>query len=217
MYEKWLLETMLYNFGCNNDMSKDSDRDNSGKSNKDDKEVLVDVPFIDFNASADEEIEQSRDKIMRYVELQKSVIRMDDEGDNEVGEVEKPTNIGKGFTENTVNIGRACTTEFGKVTSYDSEYKNSLDLRSYEDTSEESSVYDARWPRSKKNYYDPNVQLTDIFLGLEFQNLKLFKGELVEFLTTEGFEFSYNKNVVSVWAKCSNKGLQMVDIVFMMQ
>lgn len=57
MYEKWLLETMLYNFGCNNDMSKDSDRDNSGKSNKDDKEVLVDVPFIDFNASADEEIE----------------------------------------------------------------------------------------------------------------------------------------------------------------
>lgn len=51
MHGKRLLETLLSDSGSN------SDSDNSGQGNNDDEEVLVDVPFIDFNSDVDEESE----------------------------------------------------------------------------------------------------------------------------------------------------------------
>lgn len=91
------------------------------------------------------------------------------EGGNEEDVVRQPTNEAEANSE---NIGRALTIVSKKVTEY-----------GYEDTSEGSSVDDARRHRSRKNYYDPNVMLKDFFIGLQFENLKLFKGELVEFST----------------------------------
>lgn len=102
------------------------------------------------------------------------------EGGNEEDVVRQPTNEAEANSE---NIGRALTIVSKKVTEYGSEYMDSSNHGSYEDTSEGSSVDDARRHRSRKNYYDPNVMLKDFFIGLQFENLKLFKGELVEFST----------------------------------
>ena len=99
------------------------------------------------------------------------------------------------------------TAESDKATGYDSKYIDSSDLGSYEDTSEGSSADDARRHRPRKNNYDPNVPFKDFFIGLQFENMKLFNGELVEFSTRKRFEFSYIKNdLVRVRAKCSPKG-----------
>ena len=166
MHEKRLLETLLFDYGSHRDVTKDSRSDNSSEGNKDDEEVLVDVPFIDFNSDADEETEQARDKFRRNIELKKSVIRMGKEGDNEEGEVGQPINTVEGDAENTTNVRRASTAEFDKVTGYDSEYIDSLDPRSYEDTREGSSANDARRHRSRKNNYDSNVPFKDFFIGI---------------------------------------------------
>lgn len=66
-----------------------------------------------------------------------------------------------------------------KVTGYESEYFDSLDLGSYVDTSETSDADDAKWHKSKDIYYDPNVPLEDFYLDLRFENLKLFKLSLL--------------------------------------
>ena len=71
---------------------------------------------------------------------------------------------------------RALTAESKKVTRYHNEYIDSSCLRRYGDISEGASANDARRHRSRKNNYDPNVPLKDFFIGLQFENLKLFKG-----------------------------------------
>ena len=139
--------------------------------------------------------------------MKKSVISMEKEGDIEEREAGQPINAAEGDAENTTNTMRASTAESDKVTGYDNEYIPSSDPGSYENTSEGSSADDVRRHRSRRNNYDPNVSFKDFFIGLQFENLKLFKGELVEFLTRKGFEFSYIKNdSVRVRAKCSTKG-----------
>ena len=104
---------------------------------------------------------------------------MREEGDNEQREVGQPINVAKGKAENTTNTRRALTTESEKVTRYDNEYINSSNSGSYKDTSEGSSVDDARRHSSRKNNYDPKVPLKNFFIGFQFENLKLFKINLL--------------------------------------
>ena len=83
---------------------------------------------------------------------------------------------------------------------------DSSDPGSYMDTSG-SVADDARRHKSSQKYHDPSVPLVDFFIDLRFDDLKVFKKELVEFSTRKGFEFKYIKNdSVRVTTKCSAKG-----------
>lgn len=97
-------------------------------------------------------------------------------------------------------------TEIGKVIGYESEYIDSSDPGSYDDTIEGTSSDEARRHKSIKKHYNPNVLLEDLCLDPRFPNLKLFKKELVQFSTSMGFEFKYIKNdAIRVKAQCSGK------------
>ena len=65
-------------------------------------------------------------------------------------------------------------TDIGKVTGYESESMDSSDPESYDDTSDGSSVDDAKRHRPTKKHYNTNVPLKDLCLGLRFPDLKLF-------------------------------------------
>lgn len=53
------------------------------------------------------------------------------------------------------------TNESGKFSGYGSEYIDSSDAKSYDDTSERSVVDDARRNKSKRKIYDPKFLLDD--------------------------------------------------------
>lgn len=166
--------------------------------------MLVDVSFITYNSYFDEETEEARVKIHRYVQLKKKIDSNCGEGDNEDGDTEWPTNGEEGPTASNV---RALGIKSVKVIGYESDYMDYSNHRSYEDTSEGSDADDTRRQRLRKNCYDTNALLEDFFLGLHFQDLKLFKGELVEFSTRRWFKFNYIKNdAVRVRAKYFAKG-----------
>lgn len=86
--------------------------------------------------------------------------------------------------------------EGGKASHYQSDYIESSDPGSYEDTSEGSDVDHAKRHSSKSSHYDPNfnMSLDDFYLDLRFGDLKQFKNELVAFSTRKGFEFIFLKN-----------------------
>lgn len=139
---------------------------------------------------------------------------MGKEGGNEEREVRQPTSGVEGNAENTASTRRAFTVESPKVIGYDIRYIHSSEPQSYENTSEGSSADDARRHRLKKKYYDPNVPLKDFFIGIPFENLKLFKGELVDFSTRKGYKFSYIKNdEARVHAKSCSKGYKWLCCV----
>ena len=95
-------------------------------------------------------------------------------------------------------------TDIRKVTSYESDYIGFSDPGSYDDTGERSNADDAKRHKSTKKLYNPNVPLEDFCLDVRFPYSKLYKKELVQFLTRERFKFNYIKNgVVRVMAECS--------------
>lgn len=98
-------------------------------------------------------------------------------------------------------------TEDGKVVGFESDYINSSNPGSYEETSLDSDTDDATRHRSKKKYFNPNIPLPDFSLDLGFKDLKQFKSELVDFSTRQGFEFRYMKNdALRLRAICSAIG-----------
>lgn len=77
---------------------------------------------------------------------------------------------------------------------HETEYLQSSNPASYEDTSEGFVGDDARRHRSSRRVFDPSKKLDDFFLDLRFKDLKQFKNELVEHSTSRGFKFKYLKN-----------------------
>lgn len=89
------------------------------------------------------------------------------------GDRRKITNVEDGDARNIVRQG----TNTGKVIGYESEYIESSDLGSYDETIEDSIVENTKRHRSCRKIYEPNVPLDDFFLDLRFKDLKMFKSE----------------------------------------
>ena len=140
-------------------------------------------------------------------------------GEDDVNTDEDPEEIIDGNKDEVVHEGqqgipdsaqhkknKATGSDIRKVSGYISDYIESSDPGSYSDTSEDSTIDDARRHKSSMMIYDPNVPLDDFCLDLRFTYLKLFKHELIEFSTRRGFEFKYIKNDSKrVRAKCAGK------------
>lgn len=97
-------------------------------------------------------------------------------------------NVGDATDRGEGNIGIK-QTEDGKVVEFESDYIDSSNPGSYEETSSESDADDATRHRSKKNYFNHDIPLPNFSLDLGFKGLKQFKSELVDFSTKHGFEF----------------------------
>ncbi|XP_039132316.1 uncharacterized protein LOC120269096 [Dioscorea cayenensis subsp. rotundata] len=173
----------------NLDADHDILSDNDSESGKDNDETLVDVPFIEYNSDADEEIQEARDKVKRYVEFKKTIQKEIGENSGDCGD-ENQVAGKNGDDQDNVKKGA----DIGKVHGYESDYLESSDPGSYEDTSEGSIGDDARRHRSSERVFNPSMKLDDFFLDLRFKDLKQFKNELVEHSTNRGFEFKYLKN-----------------------
>lgn len=185
----------------------DDDRSSSAlgedDEGQDDEERLVSVPFINYSSDEDEERNQARDKVAKYIQLKKTIQKDVCERNNEDGDACRLGNVSESSARNNM----ASTIESGKVIGYESDYIDSSDPGSYEETSGNSDADDAIRHRSSNKHYDPNAPLAEFFLDLRFVDLKQFKIELVEFLTRKGFELKYIKNDVKrVRARCSAKG-----------
>ena len=69
------------------DVSQEIEDDNGSDSSKDDdEERLVDVPFVEYNSNVDEEIQDARDKIKKYVQLKKTMQGTNGEHDGQNGD-----------------------------------------------------------------------------------------------------------------------------------
>lgn len=96
--------------------------------------------------------------------------------------------------------------DLGKVIGYESDYIDSSDPGSYDDTSEGSSADEARRHKYAKKCYNPNVPLEDFCLDLRFSDMKLFKKALVQFSTRRWSEFKYIENdAIRVRVQCCEK------------
>ncbi|KAJ0977999.1 hypothetical protein J5N97_013473 [Dioscorea zingiberensis] len=60
----------------------DNTSDDSSDSGKDDEEMLADIPFIDHNSDTDDEREEARDKMRRFVQLRRAISQDADEGND---------------------------------------------------------------------------------------------------------------------------------------
>ncbi|KAJ0959779.1 hypothetical protein J5N97_000527 [Dioscorea zingiberensis] len=54
-------------------VNQDNTSDDSSDSGKDDEEIVADVPFINHNSDIDNEREEARDKIRRFVQLRRGI------------------------------------------------------------------------------------------------------------------------------------------------
>lgn len=186
----------------NLDIDQDNFSDNTSESSKDNEETLVDVPFIEYNSDADEEIQEARNKVRKFVQLKKTLHEKECEKNSDNGDRDQGAERDRETGNNVKQV-----VDTGKVIGYESEYLDSSDPSSYEDTSEGSIGDDARRHRSSRKVYDPSIPLDDFFLDLRFKDLKQFKNELVEFSTRVGVEFKYIKNdALRVRARCFAKG-----------
>ncbi|KAJ0972130.1 hypothetical protein J5N97_020089 [Dioscorea zingiberensis] len=67
----------------------DIDSNTSCEGSTDDEELLVEAPFMTHNSDADEETEEAREKLRRYVQLKKTIDGRDNEGHKEDGAAEE--------------------------------------------------------------------------------------------------------------------------------
>lgn len=204
---KELPGVVLCNIGGDVEKHGQKVNDIDSDSSTDHDERLASVPFIDYNSDKDEEIEEARDKVLRYAKMKKKCMEDNDVHDtSEEGDGRQHNNAEEGPNLDTYNLVDPLI-GCGKVMGYDSDYFVSSDPGSYEDTSQESDADDANRHKSKDIYYDPNAPLEDFYLDLRFDDLKLFKRELVDFSLRKGFEFQYLKNDgVRVRVRCAAKG-----------
>ncbi|KAJ0981876.1 hypothetical protein J5N97_010131 [Dioscorea zingiberensis] len=70
----------------------DTDSSSSTDYSMDNEERLVDIPFIDFNSEADDEREEARGKIRKYVEILRK--NLEDTDRDEYGDGGQPNNTG---------------------------------------------------------------------------------------------------------------------------
>lgn len=73
--------------------------------------------------------------------------------------------------------------EKGKMIGHESDYIDSDDPGSYDDTSDGLDADDAKRHKSSKIIYNSKRPLDDFYLDLRFEALKAFKNELIEFST----------------------------------
>ena len=159
------------------------DIDSGGNdSGEDDEERIPDVP-MNYQSIADEEKEEVRVKVSKYVQLKKKIQPSEDkrdEGHNEdKGEGEPVDNV-ECLAENQRPPSEV---KGEKVGGFESDQFDLSDLGSNISTSSGSDADDAQRTKSSRKNYDPNVLLEEIFLDLRFPDLKLFKNVLVEYST----------------------------------
>ena len=114
------------------------------------KKRLGDVPFVNYNSDVDDEREEVREKVRRYVQLKKIIEDYDVEGDNE------DRDGGQLISTEDVTIRDIVAhqdVEGGKVNGYESKYIDSSDPGSHDGTSEGSNANNAKRNKSKDKYY----------------------------------------------------------------
>ncbi|KAJ0980431.1 hypothetical protein J5N97_008686 [Dioscorea zingiberensis] len=95
------------------DVRKDNGSDSGSESGEDFEKRLVDVTFINYSSDYDEEREQARDNVNKYVQLKRSIQDNVDESDNEDGDEERPVDCLARTSE------APPVTEDGKVPGYE--------------------------------------------------------------------------------------------------
>ncbi|KAJ0962374.1 hypothetical protein J5N97_030202 [Dioscorea zingiberensis] len=63
-------------------VNQENTSDNSSNSGKDDEEMLADIPFINQNSDTDNEKEEARDKLKRFVQLRRVISQDANDGDD---------------------------------------------------------------------------------------------------------------------------------------
>ena len=151
-----LVDTLMP--GPNGDMelevNEDAGSEHDSGSGEDDEETLVDVPIV--GSDADDERDQARVKVSKYVQLKKVV--QEDVGENDTDIRDRGRTIDGEEGHAVPNAAQD-----GKVVGFESDYIESSNPGSYEETSEESDADDAKRHRSTRKYYNPDVPLHDFF------------------------------------------------------
>ena len=145
------------------EVNKGAGSEHDSGSGEDDEEILVDVPSV--GSDAYDERDQARVKVTKYVQLKRAMQEDVGENDNDIKDRGKDGDTVDGEAENT----RPNVAQDGKVVGFESDYIESSDPGSYEETNEESDGDDVRRHRSTRKYYNPDNPLSDFFLDLGLQ------------------------------------------------